>query len=90
MNFDWDTEKARTNLAKHGVSFETAGRALRDPDRHEIWQHVQGEDRWKVYCAIGVHVYVVVYSEPEDAIRIISAREANKHEQKAYFRQKGR
>jgi len=31
MRFVWDPEKARRNLAKHGVSFEEAATAFADP-----------------------------------------------------------
>ncbi|HVZ71410.1 MAG TPA: BrnT family toxin, partial [Polyangia bacterium] len=31
MRFEWDPEKARRNLAKHGVSFEEAATAFADP-----------------------------------------------------------
>lgn len=34
--FEWDTEKARTNLVKHGVSFDEACLAVLDPHRVEI------------------------------------------------------
>jgi len=30
-DFEWDEDKAATNLAKHGVSFEEAVLAMRDP-----------------------------------------------------------
>lgn len=32
MKFDWDDEKARRNLAKHGVAFDMAIRVFDDPD----------------------------------------------------------
>lgn len=31
MRFEWDPEKARRNLAKHGVSFDEASAAFEDP-----------------------------------------------------------
>ena len=36
MDFEWDDRKARTNLAKHDVSFEMATRVFEDPDLLEI------------------------------------------------------
>ena len=33
MRFEWDPEKARRNLSKHGVSFEAAQEAFFDPHR---------------------------------------------------------
>ena len=40
MIFEWDDAKARTNLAKHGVSFELAKRVWDDPF-FEIYHHVE-------------------------------------------------
>lgn len=71
------------------MSFETAAKALRDPGRFERYQRVRGEDRWIVFCRHDVRVYVVVYTDTDDAVRIISAREAEKHEQRTYFRKGG-
>lgn len=89
MKFEWDDRKARTNLAKHGVSFETAALALKDPGRVERYQRERGEDRWIVYCRRELKIYVVVYTDKQDVVRIISAREAEKHEQKTYYRKGG-
>lgn len=87
MDFEWDDRKAASNIAKHGVSFEAAKAALADPNRIEISQRVNGEDRWKVICALDMTVYVVIHSEPVDGPpRIISAREAERHEEKVYYR----
>jgi len=48
MHFEWDPEKARANLAKHGVSFEEAMRAFLDPLSVTILDpdHSEGEDRF--------------------------------------------
>jgi uncharacterized DUF497 family protein len=36
MDFEWDTEKARRNLALHGIDFEDSKRAVPDPFRLEV------------------------------------------------------
>lgn len=90
MRFEWDLEKARRNLAKHGISFEVAQGIWDDPlhvivpDRFE-----DGEERWHAIGAINSVVIVVVvhtYPDEEDAhcIRIIGARKATRHERKSY------
>lgn len=89
MQFEWDERKAKANLSKHGVSFETAAKALADPERMERYQRVRGEDRWFVFCRHDLKVYVVVYTDTDDAVRIISARKAEKHEQRTYYRKGG-
>ncbi|MGO8926402.1 MAG: BrnT family toxin [Limisphaerales bacterium] len=50
VNFQWDENKARTNLAKHGVSFEEAATVFGDPLSLTIPDpaHSQVEDRWIV------------------------------------------
>ena len=48
MKFDWDPEKAKSNLTKHGISFEEAQEAFDDADKIEFYQQATGEDRWKM------------------------------------------
>jgi hypothetical protein len=84
--FEWDDREAAGNLRKHDVAFEFARlifddqRARDDPDEHE------SEDRFvRIGMANGV-VPTVVYTERSARIRIISARKANRHEQRKYFK----
>ena len=82
----WDPEKARVNLAKHGVPFEEAktvpdtGLAHWVPDPR--FPH---EDRFLITgpSTFG-HLLVVVTSERGPRPRIISARRATKRERDAY------
>jgi uncharacterized DUF497 family protein len=87
MPFEWDETKAAENYAKHGVSFETATEVFRDPfavERLDDREHY-GEDRFiLIGIAEGV-VLTVVYTERNSRIRIISARQATRHEQDDYF-----
>ena len=89
VNFEWDEAKAATNLARHGVSFETAADAFRDPFAIE-WidtRHPYGEERVILLgLAAGIILYVA-YTERNDTIRLISARRATRHEQNQYVRQ---
>ena len=53
MDFEWDTNKAAINLAKHGVSFETAARAFFDPFLVEVKEEdYGGEMRYSVIGAV--------------------------------------
>jgi hypothetical protein len=92
IRFEWDPRKAASNLAKHGVSFELAKEAFKDPraiveidDR----QHY-GEERLVRTAMIGVRYLHIAYTERTDAhsgeeiIRIISARKATPHERQTY------
>jgi uncharacterized protein len=90
MQFEWDPAKAASNIAKHGVSFETAKKAISDGNRVERYQRQGGEDRWKMIGAAGDQLLAVIYTERDDeesdelVIRIISARKATKRERKTY------
>lgn len=85
--FEWDEEKARANLQKHKTSFEEAKTVFNDPLSITIPdpQHSTDEDR---YVDIGHssqgRVLVVVYTEREARIRIISCRKATKTERRVY------
>jgi uncharacterized DUF497 family protein len=55
LTFEWDTNKARRNLAKHGVSFEESSTVFGDPDSLTIPDpvHSQVEER---FVTIGLHI----------------------------------
>ena len=87
MRFEWDREKARRNLRKHGVSFDEAvtifydllSATFDDPD------HSVGEQR---LITLGHsprgRLLVVSHTERGDAVRIISARPATAGERKRH------
>lgn len=89
--FEWDDTKNKTNLLKHGISFEEAQAVFFDDNAIEFDDpdHSIDEER---YLLIGfsqtLKVLVVChcYRSDESIIRIISARKATKKEQKVYFR----
>jgi uncharacterized DUF497 family protein len=91
--FSWDQKKDRVNRRKHGVSFEAATRVFRDPFvMFEQDREVDGEPRWRAIGKAGETVLLLVahaYEEDdgEEAIRIISARQATAREEEAYFEQ---
>lgn len=80
----WNSGKARANLLKHGASFVEAATALTDP----LARYMVDPDHSDREIALGAsargRLLVVVFSEGPDAIRIISARTANRHERKDY------
>jgi uncharacterized DUF497 family protein len=87
LYFEWDERKARSNLAKHGVSFADAStvfgdaRSLTIPDP----AHSQVEERAIVLGQSHQRkLLVVVHTERGDHVRIISARPASRHERKIY------
>ena len=87
LNFEWDEEKAKTNLKKHRVSFDEATTVFIDPFSITIpdFDHSVDEQR---YIDLGSsdkgRVLVVVYIERVSTVRIISCRKATSSERKLY------
>ena len=87
LEFEWDDDKAKKNLKKHGVSFEEASSVFGDPLALTIPDplHSVEEDR---FITLGEshrrRLLVVVSTERGDRIRIISARVATRRERKNY------
>jgi uncharacterized protein len=86
MMYEWDERKAGRNVAKHGVPFEYAARVFLDPLRlaAEDTRHTYGEERRITIGRIEGWLYVVAYTTRGEVIRLISARKANKREQRRY------
>lgn len=87
MRFIWHEPKRQTNLIKHGIDFADAikvftGSTFTFEDDRENYS----EQRWVTLGMLGMRVVVIVHTETEDEIRIISMREANKSEQLIFFR----
>ncbi|MDZ8080068.1 MAG: BrnT family toxin [Nostoc sp. SerVER01] len=87
LGFEWHEEKAKENLKKHGISFDEAKTIFNDPFSITITdpEHSLDEER---YIDIGLslrgQLLVVVYTERQSKIRIISCRQATKAERKVY------
>jgi len=87
LNFEWDEDKAKSNLAKHAVSFEEAATVFGDPLSLTIHDpaHSQVEDRFIIIGnSYQRKLLVVVHTERGDNIHIISARCAAKQERMNY------
>jgi hypothetical protein len=85
--FEWDTEKAESNLQKHDVSFEEAATVFFDPLSLTIPDPLHSDEENR-FVTTGLsnqqRQLVVVHSERDDRIRIISARLATSGERKKY------
>jgi uncharacterized protein len=90
LYFEWDDEKAVKNLEKHGISFEEASTAFGDPRSLTIDDpdHSTDEQRYVLLGrALTGRLLVVVHVErDEERIRLITARRANRREQRVYER----
>lgn len=88
IDFEWDPAKAKSNIQKHGVSFEEAATVMRDPRAMNMYDpdHSESEDRW---ITLGIsssgRLLVVCHTFKEMpgasvTIRIYSARRATSTE----------
>jgi uncharacterized protein len=87
--FEWDDDKARTNIATHKIDFEDAKLVFDDPgvldDPDETMNY--GEDRFRSIGMVNGRLIAVFYTQRDVRLRIISARKATRKEQTAYARQ---
>jgi uncharacterized DUF497 family protein len=89
LEFEWDPEKERINLEKHGVSFLTAA-AMFD---HPMVDHMDDREDYGEVRIVGLgqvdgKIYRAVYTWRGDKrVRIISAKRARRHEREEYFRE---
>jgi len=87
LRFEWDTGKSASNFEKHSVSFAEAMTVFGDPLEVTVRDpdHSEGEFR---FLSIGMshlgRLLVVSYTEREERIRIITAREATRKERRQY------
>lgn len=87
MDFEWDPAKARANESKHGVSFVEASEVFGDDHSSTVPDpdHSIEEDRYLIFgvSKVGRHL-VVSYTQRNDRIRLISARQMTPRERRAY------
>ena len=88
IEFEWDQSKAKSNLKKHGVSFEEAQSVFYDDLAIQFFgESAADEDRFILLGTSNLtRVLVVVHCERNDGgvLRIISARKATKTEKQFY------
>ena len=91
IHFEWDRNKAASNLRKHGISFIEACEVFNDPLAIKLLddEHIEQEDRWVTIGQVrSQRIVVTIHTWQEDDdniyVRIISARKATIHETKNY------
>lgn len=86
QSFEWDEQKADSNIQKHGVSFETASKVFLGENRIEIYDETHSIDEGR-FITIGLveEILSVVYSVCHPKIRLISARLATPKERSVYY-----
>lgn len=87
MRFDWDENKAVSNLSKHGVSFEEAKTVFEDPLYVDFYDPAHSDEEAR-YLIVGEssqrRLLIASYTERGNLIRLISAREVTRTERKVY------
>ena len=87
MEFEWNKDKVKANSAKHGVSFAEAKTVFDDPLFVDFYDPDHSDDEER-YIIVGQsergRLLVVSYTERNQKIRLISAREATRMEKIAY------
>jgi uncharacterized DUF497 family protein len=88
MKFEWDEAKRQANIAKHGLDFVDLPplfdgvTVLEVDDRFDY-----GETRFITLGLLNGLVFLVVHTETDETIRLISARKASKYEEEYYFQE---
>jgi uncharacterized DUF497 family protein len=87
MRFLWDERKRSSNIKKHGIDFVDLPLLFEDltltlPDARFDYD----EERFITLGLLRGILLVIAHTETDDAIRIISARKANKHEEERYYK----
>jgi len=87
LRFEWDPEKAASNLAKHDVSFEEANTVFGDPLGKIVQdpRHSLGEQRFVLLGRSERQRFLtIMFTDRGEAIRLISARKATRRERREY------
>ena len=88
MRFEWDEAKRQSNIQKHGIDFVGIEKAFTGTtltildDRFDY-----GESRFITLGLLPGRVVVIVHTETQDVIRLISVRKAAKNEEASYFKE---
>lgn len=90
LEFQWDDEKNEINIKKHGISFDEAETVFYDEYAIQFFDpdHSEEEDRF-ILLGISFKLKALVvchcFRQSEKIIRIISARKADKDEERDYW-----
>lgn len=86
MRFTWHEPKRQITLEKRGLDFAEVELVFEGPTfTFEDDRRDYGEQRWVSIGLLRDKIVVIVHTETEDEIRVISMREAEKDEQRLFF-----
>jgi len=87
MRFTWFETKRLATLQRRGLDFADAEQVFAGPTfTFEDDREDYGEERWVTFGLLRGQVVVIVHTETEDEIRVISMRTAERDEQLLFFR----
>jgi len=81
--FEWDEDKRRSVIERHGIDFEDAIQIFDGP----VWETLSprpGEQRWLAIGVVDGIEIAVIYTVRNGCRRIITARRARRHERRDY------
>ena len=84
MRFEWDADKSRTNVLKHGIDFEEAQNLWLNETRVQIQAPYPVENRGILISEYKGKLWTAIFTMRGDATRIISVRRARRKEAKLY------
>ena len=82
--FEFDKNKSESNKRKHGISFESARKLWKDPQRVEVPTIWVEETRILLIAKLEKEIWAAIYTLRNKKIRIISVRKARNNEKKVY------
>ncbi len=91
MRFEWDENKNKINITKHGISFRSALQVFFDENRVEVYDDIHSSLEEDRYITVGMinEIYIIAtvcytVRGEDETIRLISAREATRSEKEGY------
>jgi uncharacterized DUF497 family protein len=87
MRFEWDEDKNKLNIKKHGFALPDGIYVFADAQRYDDIDKRRdyGEERHLVVGGIGDDILAVVYTHRQNIIRLISVRYASRKERRGYY-----
>ncbi len=87
VRYTWDEEKRQRTLAARGLDFADAPFVLDGPTYTNEDDRIDyGEVRWVSIGVLRDKIVVIVYTETESEVRVISMRKATRNEREFFFR----
>jgi uncharacterized DUF497 family protein len=93
LRFEWDDEKEKINVRKHGISFDEARTVFYDEKAIQFFDpdHSEDEDRF-ILLGVSFKLRTLVvchcFRESETVVRLFSARKADRDEEQEYWRRR--